>query len=74
MERKHKPKVNFYKSDVYSFGMILLEAGTLHSSNSLYDFDNGIVNEIEMSLRCSVFGVRYGKKLEKFLRKLLIKD
>jgi len=60
MERKHKPKVNFYKSDVYSFGMILLEAGTLNSSNSLYDFDNGIVNEIEMSLRCSVFGARYG--------------
>ena len=52
--------------DIKEIDLILLEV-----RKNTNRFDNGIIDETEINLRCSVFGARYGYKLERFLRKLL---
>lgn len=46
--RKRKVKHNPFKSDVFGLGMIILEAGLLQSVQSVYDLENGEIDENSM--------------------------
>ena len=64
-------ELNPFKSDVFSIGMVLLEAGTLLSSNDCYFYDKLMLIDMEIKLRLEIFSGRYSQILTETIRKLI---
>lgn len=50
---------NHFKSDAFSLGMLLLEAGTLTSVQSIYNKESSTINEVVLQRLIEAFAKRY---------------
>jgi len=67
-----KPQHDYFKSDVFSLGITLLEAATLRSGNTVYDWDNFRLVQAAIEDLLSRAGQRYSAFFVNVIRDLLI--